>query len=110
MFTHLVFHPNCKAQPSLPCNLAQCRWMARQQNMPNGLPPRFKAHPNNIKRGGANEHALIVTVHVLSRLHVNRWRRRLQNMSQYFHAYRIDHILGFFRIWEIPGDCVTGVH
>uniref|UniRef100_A0A7S3QVA9 4-alpha-glucanotransferase n=2 Tax=Dunaliella tertiolecta TaxID=3047 RepID=A0A7S3QVA9_DUNTE len=37
------------------------------------------------------------------------WRRRLQNMSQYFHAYRIDHILGFFRIWEIPGDCVTGL-
>ena len=30
------------------------------------------------------------------------WRRRLQHMEQYFHAYRIDHILGFFRMWEIP--------
>jgi len=28
---------------------------------------------------------------------------------RYFHAYRIDHILGFFRIWEIPGDCATGL-
>jgi 4-alpha-glucanotransferase len=28
---------------------------------------------------------------------------------RYFHAYRIDHILGFFRIWEIPGDCSTGL-
>lgn len=28
-------------------------------------------------------------------------------MAQYFHAYRIDHILGFFRIWENPGDAVT---
>lgn len=28
-------------------------------------------------------------------------------MAQYFHAYRIDHILGFFRIWEIPGECLT---
>lgn len=37
------------------------------------------------------------------------WRRRLTHMSQYFHAYRIDHVLGFFRIWEIPGDCVTGM-
>lgn len=37
------------------------------------------------------------------------WRRRLQAMAQYFHAYRIDHILGFFRIWEIPGDCTTGL-
>lgn len=38
----------------------------------------------------------------------DRWRRRLHHMAQYFHAYRIDHVLGFFRIWEIPGDCVTG--
>merc|ERR1712205_143591 len=30
------------------------------------------------------------------------WRRRLQHMEQYFHGYRIDHILGFFRMWEIP--------
>ena len=28
---------------------------------------------------------------------------------RYFHAYRIDHILGFFRIWEIPGNCTTGL-
>jgi len=30
------------------------------------------------------------------------WKRRLLKMSQYFDAFRIDHILGFFRIWEIP--------
>ena len=30
------------------------------------------------------------------------WRDRLSHMSRYFDAYRIDHILGFFRIWEIP--------
>ena len=28
---------------------------------------------------------------------------------RYFHAYRIDHVLGFFRIWEIPGDCTAGI-
>eukprot|EP01119_Soliformovum_irregulare_P014865 TRINITY_DN4103_c0_g1_i1.p1 TRINITY_DN4103_c0_g1~~TRINITY_DN4103_c0_g1_i1.p1 ORF type:complete len:918 (-),score=196.07 TRINITY_DN4103_c0_g1_i1:89-2587(-) len=37
------------------------------------------------------------------------WRSRLTRMSQYFHAFRIDHILGFFRIWEIPGNAVTGL-
>jgi 4-alpha-glucanotransferase len=37
------------------------------------------------------------------------WRLRLTHMSQYFHAFRIDHILGFFRIWEIPGNCITGL-
>ncbi|MDR1679648.1 MAG: 4-alpha-glucanotransferase [Prevotellaceae bacterium] len=30
------------------------------------------------------------------------WRARLRHMSIYFDAYRIDHILGFFRIWSIP--------
>ncbi|CAG9464665.1 unnamed protein product [Pedinophyceae sp. YPF-701] len=37
------------------------------------------------------------------------WRRRLHHMAQYFHAYRIDHILGFFHIWELDGDNVTGM-
>lgn len=30
------------------------------------------------------------------------WRKRFQKFVEYFDAYRIDHILGFFRIWEIP--------
>ena len=37
------------------------------------------------------------------------WRARLRKMSEYFDAYRIDHILGFFRIWEIPVDAVHGL-
>ncbi len=30
-------------------------------------------------------------------------------MSRYFDAFRIDHILGFFRIWQIPIDQVEGI-
>ncbi|MCB1072524.1 MAG: 4-alpha-glucanotransferase [Chlamydiia bacterium] len=30
------------------------------------------------------------------------WRKRIEIMAKYFHLYRIDHILGFFRIWAIP--------
>jgi 4-alpha-glucanotransferase len=37
------------------------------------------------------------------------WKARLQKMSQYFDAYRIDHILGFFRIWQIPKPAVHGL-
>lgn len=37
------------------------------------------------------------------------WRSRLGKMSEYFDAYRIDHILGFFRIWEIPGHAVRAL-
>ena len=37
------------------------------------------------------------------------WKARLAKMSEYFDAFRIDHILGFFRIWEIPMDAVHGL-
>ena len=37
------------------------------------------------------------------------WRQRFEQMSNYFDAFRIDHILGFFRIWSIPMDAVEGI-
>lgn len=37
------------------------------------------------------------------------WHRRFVQMSNYFDAFRIDHILGFFRIWSIPIDSVEGI-
>jgi len=37
------------------------------------------------------------------------WNKRMKQMSRYFDATRIDHILGFFRIWEIPVDQVQGI-
>ena len=37
------------------------------------------------------------------------WVRRFRKMAEYFDAYRIDHVLGFFRIWEIPEDAVHGL-
>lgn len=37
------------------------------------------------------------------------WKARLKNMEQYFDAFRIDHILGFFRIWEIPAGAKSGL-
>ncbi len=37
------------------------------------------------------------------------WKNRLKQMSQYFDAFRIDHIVGFFRIWEIPSQQIFGI-
>ena len=37
------------------------------------------------------------------------WVRRFSNMAKSFDAYRIDHVLGFFRIWEIPYNAVHGL-
>ncbi len=36
--------------------------------------------------------------------HFGWWRNRMQRLNRYFDALRLDHILGFFRIWEIPTD------
>ena len=37
------------------------------------------------------------------------WKQRFTQMSNYFDAFRIDHILGFFRIWSIPSHAVEGI-
>ena len=37
------------------------------------------------------------------------WKQRFEQMSNYFDAFRIDHILGFFRIWSIPANATQGI-
>jgi len=46
---------------------------------------------------------------VMSRDGYAWWRSRFEQLSHYFDAYRIDHILGFFRIWQVPYDQVEGI-
>jgi 4-alpha-glucanotransferase len=46
---------------------------------------------------------------VMEQDHYHWWQRRFRKMAEYFTAYRIDHILGFFRIWEIPTHSVHGL-
>jgi 4-alpha-glucanotransferase len=37
------------------------------------------------------------------------WKQRLAQMGNYFDAFRVDHILGFFRIWSNPAHAVEGI-
>jgi len=37
------------------------------------------------------------------------WKKRFAQMSNYFDTFRIDHILGFFRIWQIPANQMEGI-
>lgn len=37
------------------------------------------------------------------------WKARFRKMAEYFDAYRVDHVLGFFRIWQIPMDAIHGL-
>ena len=41
--------------------------------------------------------------------HYRWWKKRFRKMEDYFDAFRIDHILGFFRIWEIPVTSIQGL-
>ena len=60
-----------------------------------------------IMRNGGNEKTSLSHSHNVSISAL--LKSRLSHMSQYFDALRIDHILGFFRIWEIPHDAVYGL-
>jgi 4-alpha-glucanotransferase len=37
------------------------------------------------------------------------WKDRLRQAGKFFSAFRIDHVLGFFRIWRIPRGERTGL-
>jgi 4-alpha-glucanotransferase len=45
----------------------------------------------------------------IAKYHYKWWKKRFLKISDYFDAYRIDHILGFFRIWQIPENSVEGL-
>ncbi|QWR76819.1 4-alpha-glucanotransferase [Candidatus Magnetomonas plexicatena] len=45
---------------------------------------------------------------VLKKEDYSFWRARLKQAAKFYHAYRIDHVLGFFRIWRIPETETTG--
>lgn len=38
------------------------------------------------------------------------WKDRLKTASKYYDAYRLDHILGFYRIWAIPSTDVNALN
>lgn len=46
---------------------------------------------------------------VMEKDHYDWWKKRFHKLEDYFDCFRIDHILGFFRIWEIPRDYVQGL-
>lgn len=46
---------------------------------------------------------------MLKRTNFDWWNKRFAQMSNYFDTFRIDHILGFFRIWQIPINQVEGI-
>ncbi len=67
------------------------------------------APPDDFSANGQNWGFPTYNWEVMEKDGYSWWMKRFQKMSEYFDAYRIDHILGFFRIWEIPLDAVHGL-
>ncbi|RMG56551.1 MAG: 4-alpha-glucanotransferase [Bacteroidetes bacterium] len=67
------------------------------------------APPDAFAREGQNWRFPTYNWEVMAKDGYAWWRSRMTHMARYFDAYRIDHILGFFRIWEIPGHAVQGI-
>lgn len=66
------------------------------------------APPDDFSAEGQNWGFPTYNWEVMKRNEFEWWRRRFDQLGKYFDVFRIDHILGFFRIWSIPMDSVEG--
>lgn len=67
------------------------------------------APPDDFSANGQNWGFPTYNWHEMAKDNYEWWVKRFRKMADYFDAYRIDHILGFFRIWEIPKSSVQGL-
>jgi 4-alpha-glucanotransferase len=67
------------------------------------------APPDDFAVSGQNWGFPTYNWEVMSRDGFAWWKSRFDQMKFYFDAFRIDHILGFFRIWSIPMHAVEGI-
>lgn len=67
------------------------------------------APPDEFSDQGQNWGFPVCDWEEMQRQQYDWWGKRMQHMAKYFDAYRIDHILGFFRIWSIPAGSVSGL-
>ena len=67
------------------------------------------APPDDFSITGQNWGFPTYNWHEMAKDDYDWWKNRLRKMADYFDVFRIDHILGFFRIWEIPMHAVEGL-
>jgi 4-alpha-glucanotransferase len=60
------------------------------------------APPDNYSLDGQNWGFPVYDWEELAQRNYNWWRERLQIANHFYHLYRLDHVVGFFRIWSVP--------
>jgi 4-alpha-glucanotransferase len=73
------------------------------------LSGRAGAPPDMFSPDGQNWGFPVYDWEALARDDYRWWKERLRQAGKFFHAFRIDHVLGFFRIWRIPRGELTGL-
>jgi 4-alpha-glucanotransferase len=73
------------------------------------LTGRAGAPPDMFSPDGQNWGFPVYDWEALGREDYRWWKDRLRQAGKFFHAFRIDHVLGFFRIWRIPRGELTGL-
>ena len=69
---------------------------------------RAGAPPDMFSRFGQNWGFPVYNWETLAAQDYRWWRGRLRQAAKFFHMFRIDHVLGFFRIWAVPAENETG--
>lgn len=67
------------------------------------------APPDDFSVNGQNWGFPTYNWDIMEKDHFSWWKKRFHKLSDYFDCFRIDHILGFFRIWEVPLDYIQGL-
>lgn len=67
------------------------------------------APPDDFSANGQNWFFPTYNWEAMEKDNYSWWKKRFKKLSDYFDAFRIDHILGFFRIWEIPMEYLQGL-
>lgn len=65
-------------------------------NLSAGAPPDYYSEE------GQNWGSPLYNAEAMEKNHFQYWKQRLASASCLYHIYRLDHIVGFFRIWAIP--------
>ncbi len=69
---------------------------------------RAGAPPDMFSRFGQNWGFPVYNWKAMAENDYSWWRARLRQADKFFHMFRIDHVLGFFRIWAVPAENETG--
>ena len=60
------------------------------------------APPDNFSEEGQNWHFPVIEWDRMKAENYSWWKERLEYLEHFYHLYRIDHVLGMYRIWAIP--------